>query len=250
MDLEVVTDFIATAPTAQDNGYADTNDVQCLSCTRATAKDVSDIRRAAIAGSDIDVSAVVLQANKTSVLLSEQSAGLKKAFVEKTGVGETQILKVGEKVIITGKVGDKAKNGDRGVVKSVKDAGLKATIVVTVGSVDVRVPRMQENVFALSEGGALVDHKVLYFPIVPAKCITIARAQGMEILHGPYHVILEYVYQHGMILVALSRSNCLPSIDYRNRSISRHTLFADKLALDFVGECESDTRALQALVGE
>lgn len=240
--------FIDSAPSAEGNGYTEFNDVQALCCTRRKAREVSAVRRGALPGDDIDVSARIRTSGRMSAEIGTQSDAVKKAFEEKTGMACMQVLKVGEKVIITGRIGDKARNGDRGSVKSVKwttsSDKFVSTITVTIPSGDVSIERVHEKVLVPQAGGTFVEHTFLYFPVIAAKCITIARAQGIEILQGPYHVILDHVYQHGMILVALSRSNCLPSIDFCNKLITERTLFANKNALEFDKFCEKKTLEL------
>jgi hypothetical protein len=246
--------FVGTAPSAQDNGYADENDMQAVCCTRRKAVRVNDDRRGAIVGQEEDVSALVVKAADRFERLEDGSEALKKAYEKETTTNMSQMLKVGEQVIITAKVRSEAQNGDRGVVKSMKKASggqyIDSILIHTQRGADVRIKRTEQVIFEhLNSGASPVAHKVRYFPVIPAKCITIARVQGMQILRGAYHVFLENIYQHGMILVALSRSDRLPSIDFCGRRLTRDTKFADPDAVEFDEACEKVTAAMEAKTG-
>ncbi len=247
--------FLSTAPSPAQNGYSDINDVQALSCTLDAAARVSALRRAVLNGDDLDVSSWVMRPSGDA-RMDAQSEELQKAYRANTHTTSKQILKVGEKVIIIKKTRS-SENGERGFVKSVKwmkrkDSSMYISCIVvgTRPGRDILVGREEADIIEQCSDGTLKEHKVMYFPVIPAKCITVARAQGMEILRGPYHIALDYVYQAGMITVAVSRSDCLPSIDVGNKQITMDTPFANPEAVKFDEFCEAETLKLLARMSD
>jgi hypothetical protein len=152
-------------------------------------------------------------------------------------------LKKGETVVLDSTVPGHAK-GTWGTFDGVRRSKSKVTAIVRVGMNEVRIDRIETIMLVATEAAGVKQWKVRYYPILAGNCVTFAKSQGIQFLHGKYHARFDNVFDYGMVLVGLSRSGKVPSVDWGEDGdgdalsfLGKVTKFADPACVKFDQDC-------------